>query len=72
MTGFIKGRLSFYNVRRSFNILYSSASPVMAEVLLSLDAEKAFDRVEWEYLLCILKQFCFGEICIPWVKIPCL
>ncbi len=48
-TGFIRDRYSFINIRHLFNILYSphSNSP---EVVLSLDAEKAFDRVEWIYL----------------------
>lgn len=44
-TGFIPGRQSFYNIRRLFNVLYSTHSTRQAEVVLSLDAEKAFDRV---------------------------
>uniref|UniRef100_A0A3P9H232 Reverse transcriptase domain-containing protein n=1 Tax=Oryzias latipes TaxID=8090 RepID=A0A3P9H232_ORYLA len=68
-TGFIKGRQSFYNVRRLFNILYGPASPDVPEVLLSLDAEKAFDRVEWDYMLYTLKQFGFSEYFISWIKI---
>lgn len=48
-TGLIRDRYSFINISRLFNILYSphSNSP---EVVLALDAEKAFDRVEWIYL----------------------
>lgn len=48
-TGFIKGRHSFYNIRRLFNILYSPKH-VDSECLASMDAEKAFDIVEWNYL----------------------
>lgn len=67
-TGFIRDRYSFINIRRLFNILYSphSNSP---EVVLSLDAEKAFDRVEWIYLFRVLEKFGFGPILISWIKI---
>uniref|UniRef100_A0A672FIX8 Reverse transcriptase domain-containing protein n=1 Tax=Salarias fasciatus TaxID=181472 RepID=A0A672FIX8_SALFA len=68
-TGFIKGRHSFSNLRRLFNILYDPTPPDVPEVLLSLDAEKAFDRVEWDYLFFTLKQFGFGERFISWINI---
>ena len=46
-TGFMLGRHSFHNTRRLLNILNmpSSRAP---EVVVLLDAEKAFDRVEWD------------------------
>lgn len=68
-TGFIKNRKSFFNVRRVFNILYSSSLSQHPEVLLSLDAEKAFDQMEWGYMLYALCRFGFDDVFISWIKL---
>ncbi|KAL0152803.1 hypothetical protein M9458_052526 [Cirrhinus mrigala] len=68
-TGFIKNRYSFFNVRRLCNILYSPSPPGVPEVVLSLDAEKAFDRVEWGYLFSMLERFGFGNKFISWIRL---
>ncbi len=52
-TGFIKNRSSFDNIRRLMNIIYSAKQMDSPVIALSLDAEKAFDRVEWPYLIAI-------------------
>uniref|UniRef100_A0A3B1IT35 Reverse transcriptase domain-containing protein n=1 Tax=Astyanax mexicanus TaxID=7994 RepID=A0A3B1IT35_ASTMX len=67
--GFIKGRQLFFNTRTLFNIIYSKHQTELPELVISLDAEKAFDRVEWEYLFAVLQKFGFGDKFISWIRL---
>lgn len=53
LDGFVKGRQLFFNTHTLFKIIYSKQSSDIPEMVISLDAEKAFDRVEWEYSTCL-------------------
>lgn len=68
-TGFIPGRQSFFNVRRLFNVMFSPHSTVQPQVILSLDAEKTFDRLEWTYLFAALQKFGFGPVFCRWIRV---
>lgn len=68
-TGFIKMRQSSANVRRLLGILQYVAYKKEKAVVIALDAEKAFDRVEWKYLFRVLKEFSFNESFINWIKL---
>ena len=65
-TGCIEGRFIGQNIRLVQDITDRSESD---EVILLLDQEKAFDRVEWDWLFRVLERFCFSNIFISWLKI---
>lgn len=67
-TGFIQNRCLFDNVRRLLNVIFSASQVAYPVIAVSLDAEKAFDRVEWLYLLSVLQKMNFGPKFINMVK----
>merc|ERR1712002_1364853 len=48
--GFIRGRLSSNNMRRLLHVMARASTFQHPAVAISLDAEKAFDRIEWPFL----------------------
>lgn len=68
-TGFIKGRQLFYNIRTLLNVMYSNPSTLTPEIVISADSEKAFDRVELNYLFEVLCRFGLGEVFISCIRL---
>lgn len=66
-TGFIKGCHTANNTRHLFNIMNISKKQ-STTIIVSLDTEKAFDKVNWHFLFTVLQKFGFGEIFIQWIK----
>ena len=65
--GFVKGRSAANNIRRLFHVMNKAALSQHPAVMLSLDAEKAFDRIEWLYLFCSLEKYGLGPVCMQWI-----
>ena len=44
-------------------------SEALPGIIIVIDFQKAFDSVDWDYILQALKAFNFGESVLNWVKI---
>ena len=67
--GFIKHRSSVDNMRRLMHLIHLNSTNPIPIAALSLDAEKAFDRVEWGFLMAALSKFKFGPGLCHWIRV---
>ena len=67
--GYIKGRLIGESIRTIFDIKNITEKLDLGGYIALIDFEKAFDSIEWAFLLKCLKAFNFGESFISWIKI---
>ncbi len=67
-TGFIPGRQGTNNIRRALNLQSMAKDSVHPSMLVSLDAEKALDRLDWSYLNYTMEQMGFSSAFIRWIN----
>lgn len=70
-TGFMPGKGADINLRCLFLNLSIPHDNQGTRVIASLDAEKAFDSVEWVYLWEVLKLYGFGRKNLRWLQLLC-
>ena len=68
-TGFVKSRLASDNVQRLLHVIYAAKDIPSPCAVLSLDAEKAFNRLEWDYLWMVLQRFNLSPTLINLIKL---
>jgi len=67
--GFIKNRFIGYNIRQIQDIIDYAELVKIDGAILFLDFKKAFDTLEWDFLLQVLCKFGFKANFINWVKL---
>ena len=67
--GFVKGRSSSDNMRRLLHLTWQNREADEPVAAFSLDAEKAFNGVEWRFLIRVLENFGFVLGFIKWIQL---
>jgi exonuclease III len=65
----IPGRLSSENIRVLKDVVDHANRTKVGAALISLDQEKAFDRVDWSFMLRVLETMNFGPSFCNWVRL---
>lgn len=68
-TGFLPGRFIGENTRLLYDLLFYTEKQQIPGMLLLIDFEKAFDSVDWSFLLSVLDFFNFGPVIKRWVQV---
>ena len=67
-TGYVKDQYIGKTIRSVFDIMDFTAKESIPGLMIFIDFEKAFDRVECEFLVYCLKSFNFGPNFIHWLQ----
>ena len=68
-TGFLKGRYIGENIRLALDMIDYLSVNNLPGIMFLIDFEKAFDKLEWCFILKAMKLFNFGDDIINWVRV---
>lgn len=68
--GFIRGRQAHDNTQRTLHIVDHALKNKMSTILVSIDAEKTFDQVKWQFLYKVIERYRFNRKSIQCLKTP--
>lgn len=68
-SGFMPQKSTAIHLRRLFLNIQSPADNGGDRVLLSFDAHKAFDSIDWDYFWAVMRKFGFRNRLISWVQL---
>lgn len=66
---FVRGRSILHNVMIGQDLLrgYTHAK-ISPRCMMKLDLQKAYDSVDWRFLLCLLEAYCFPGRFVDWLR----
>ena len=67
--GYVKGRYIGQNIRTIIDLLNYTKTENKPGILISVDFEKAFDSLSWDFMNSVLLKYNFGQNFIKWVNI---
>ena len=68
-TGYIKDRFIGETIQSIYDIMDFTATENIPGLMIFIDFQKAFDSVEWGFLIKSLEKFNFGPDFICWVGV---
>ena len=68
-SGYVEDRYIGETMRSIFDIMEFTVKENIPGLLIFVDFQKAFDSLEWDFLVSCLEAFNFGRDFIHWVKV---